>query len=229
MTVTDMDPLGAVPSKGRPRRDQIMGGLHGLTREQVEDSQRQRLLAATTELMGEQGYSAIRVADVTERAGVSRKSFYAFYADKEDAFVDCYDRALAGLVEVVEQAVAGSGSWLERLRTGVAALLDALGRDPAVARICFVETLAAGPKALRWRNVAMGELVGALGINDGPAAELTAVAILGETLQREIAAGRAEQLSELTPSLLRALLVPVLGPVEAERALAAETALPLAS
>lgn len=160
MTVTDAGPEGdLVPSKGRPRPDQIMGGLHGLTREQVADSQRERLIGAGIELIGEHGYGPVRVADMTELAGVSRKSFYAFYADKEDAFIDCYDRVLGELIEVVEQATSGSESSLDRIRTGVAALLDQLAGDPGAARLCFVEALAAGARALRWRNVAMGELV----------------------------------------------------------------------
>lgn len=223
MTVTAATTEPAMPSKGRPRPDQIMGGLHGLTREQVLESQRERLIAAGIELFGAQGYGPVRVADVTARAGVSRKSFYAFYADKEDAFVDCYDRVLGELVELVERAVAPHEEWLVRLRAGIAALLDALAADPAGARVCFVEALAAGAKALRWRNVAMGELVGALGAGDGEATELAAVAILGETLQREIAAERTEQLPALTPALLHALLAPALGPKAAEQAAAGET------
>ena len=42
------------------------------------------LFEALVELMIEQGYEAISVADIAERANVGRSTFYAHYADKED-------------------------------------------------------------------------------------------------------------------------------------------------
>jgi AcrR family transcriptional regulator len=42
------------------------------------------LTQALVRLMIENGYEAITVADITERANVGRSTFYAHYADKED-------------------------------------------------------------------------------------------------------------------------------------------------
>ena len=51
-------------------------GRHNLTREQVGDAQRERLLAAVTELLAARGYRGFGVGDVATRAGVSLGTFY---------------------------------------------------------------------------------------------------------------------------------------------------------
>ena len=43
--------------------------------------QEARLLTATLETVDERGYSSLTVAQITERAGVSRKTFYDLFAD----------------------------------------------------------------------------------------------------------------------------------------------------
>src|SRR3977135_2675206 len=65
-------------------------GPHGLSREEVEVSQRARLLQAATEAVAELGYVKTTVADVLARAGVSRATFYQLFRDKEDCFLAAY-------------------------------------------------------------------------------------------------------------------------------------------
>ena len=68
-------------------------GRHGLTRAEVESSQRDRLLDAMADAMSEQGYVATPVADVIKRAGVSRESFYELFSSKLDCFMSAFDIA----------------------------------------------------------------------------------------------------------------------------------------
>src|SRR5262245_40878661 len=109
-------------AKGR-RPDQLPGGRHGLDREYVASSQRQRLLDAMLEEVGQRGYHATRVADVIRGAGVSNKTFYELFSDKEDCFIAAYDYAVGHLVSETAGAYeqsSGVAPWPERVRRGVA-------------------------------------------------------------------------------------------------------------
>jgi AcrR family transcriptional regulator len=197
----------------------------------VADSQRERVLAAMRELVAGRGYQDIPVAEVIRRAGVSRKTFYELYAGKEECFVAVYERELERLFFPTLQAFAGSEAWVDRLRTALGVLLGGLAADPDGARICFVEVLAAGPKALARRNEAMARLdplfdrahvSTAVGRERPRAVTAGAVGYLSEVLNREVAAGRAEQLPTLRAELMYTLTLPFVGPYNAGKELARE-------
>jgi AcrR family transcriptional regulator len=215
-------------SAGRARADQISGGNHGLTPEQVASSQRGRVLAALREELAERPLNEVPVAAVIARAGVSRKTFYEHWASKEDCFVALYEHELGRLVEPALRAFEGGEPWVDRLRTALGVLLGALAADPLAARICFVDALAAGPSALAARNAAMatldplfdaGNVTTAAGSPRPRAVTAGAIGYLTETLNREIAAGRAERLPELRAELMYALTLPFVGRPGATREL----------
>lgn len=215
---------------GRRRPDQIPGGHHGLSPEEVAESQRGRILEAMRESIAKHGYSDASVADVIKRAGVSRKTFYAQFTDKEDCFLAIYGDQMGRLQAVTRDAFDAQDEWVPALRAGVTALLTALAYDPAIARLCFVDVLAAGPHAAEARNAAMRELEAILELGRGGdvtdagattprALGMSMVGGLGEVLYQEIVAGRAEQLPALLPELMYALVLPFEGREAAEREL----------
>jgi AcrR family transcriptional regulator len=119
------------------------------------------------QVVAEKGYPATTVADVVERAGVSRRTFYEQFADKEACFLAAYDAGLNAVLGRIRAAVEtdpGDG-WRDRARAGVEAFLALLASEPAFARALQVEILTAGPAALDrragmlvmfsgvWRNV----------------------------------------------------------------------------
>lgn len=225
----------AAASGSRRRPDQIPGGHHGLSPEEVAASQRARILDAMRAAIAEHGYQDASVADVIKRAGVSRKTFYAQFADKEDCFVVAYDEYVKRLQAIVLNAFDAQDDWVPALRAGLSALLAALAEDPAVARFCFVDVLAAGPKAAQRRNEAMRALEQILELGgrareggaDGAAGLPRALGTsmvggLGEVLYQEIVAGRAERLPEQVPELMYALVLPFEGQATAERELQRE-------
>ena len=71
--------------------DRLPKGPHSLTREQVQASQRQRILDAILDVVGEHGYATATVAHVTALAGISRTTFYEQFRSKQDAFLTAYD------------------------------------------------------------------------------------------------------------------------------------------
>lgn len=231
MSGADADVRGAATAPKRRRPDQIPGGHHGLTPEQVAASQRTRILEAMRASIAEHGYSEASVADVIKRAGVSRKTFYAQFADKEEGFLEIYGERMAVLQAVTRDAFDTQDEWISSLRAGVAALLQALAHDPAGARLCFVDVLAAGPRAAEARTAAMRELEAILELGrggetaegDGPAMPralgLSMVGGLGEVLYQEIVGGRTAELPALLPELMYALVLPFEGREAAQREL----------
>ena len=223
--------MAADAVRGRRRPDQIPGGHHGLSPEEVAESQRARIIEAMRAAIAEHGYSDASVADVIKRAGVSRKTFYAQFTDKEDCFLAIYDEHVARLHAIARDAFDAQDEWIPSLRAGLTALLNALAYEPAVARLCFVDVLAAGPHAAEARNAAMRELEGILELGRGGDATagdssptpralgMSMVGGLGEVLYQEIVAGQAEQLPALLPELMYALVLPFEGREAAQREL----------
>jgi AcrR family transcriptional regulator len=144
-------------SGGPPPAQHLPKGRHGLSRAFIASNQRERMLDAIANVVAEKGYAATRVADITEYAGVSRKTFYELFTDKEDCFLAAYDaitallmgRMAGGLAEVAD------GTWEERVSALLGEFLRFLASEPAFARMCIVEVLGSGPKGLARRDAAI--------------------------------------------------------------------------
>ena len=119
----------------------------GLPREHVTEIQRVRILAAMADVAAERGAGAASVAHIVARAGVSRRTFYDLFEDREDCFLAAFDEAVAQAACAVIPAYEGETRWRERIRAGLLALLVFCEEEPALARLCVVEALAAGPRA----------------------------------------------------------------------------------
>lgn len=173
-----------------------------MTREQVEAHQTRRILAAMSELVVEHGYERTAVEPVIARAGVSRKTFYELRGGREQWFLAVCDAAADRLLTRLEAAAREPSRDGRAVRTA-AALVDFCIDDPAGARICFVETLAASADARAWRDDLLDRVTATLapgaasnGNRAAPAdrrrAELAARAAVGAVL--ELAGRRPEQL-----------------------------------
>jgi AcrR family transcriptional regulator len=128
-------------------------GRHAAPREVVRESQRARMLAAMAGAVGEKGYGAVAVADVIARAGVSRKTFYEHFDNKEECFLAAYDAGVDAMLGAIDEAIgeAAAGGPLAIARAGTERYLRTLAGNPAFARTFLVEVLAAGPRALERR------------------------------------------------------------------------------
>ena len=127
-------------------------GRHGLSREQVRESQRGRIFLAMAAAMAEKGYVATSVADVLKRSGVGRESFYQLFSSKLDCFLQAFDVVGEMLVSRLEQASSqAEGTPLERFEHAFGEYLTVLAEQPALARVFLVEVYAAGPEAMQRR------------------------------------------------------------------------------
>jgi AcrR family transcriptional regulator len=114
--------------------------------------QHRRLTHAVVEVVGEHGLEAATVGRVCEQAGVSRRTFYELFADREECLLAGFGAEALRLGEHVRAAFAGPGRWRERLRSALEILLEELDAQPAVARFCVIETARAGPRVLERRR-----------------------------------------------------------------------------
>ncbi|HEX7059056.1 MAG TPA: TetR/AcrR family transcriptional regulator [Solirubrobacterales bacterium] len=197
-------------------------GRHGLPAEVIARSQRERALAAAIAVVGEKGFAATTVADLTREAGISRTTFYEMFDDKEACFLAAYDDAVDRLVRAVSAAYdAAEGPWPERARAGLAAMLAALAADPEPARMALVDVGAAGPAAQRRYRAAVQRLTPlfdegrdfAPGGRDLPAnTSRMAIGGVAGLIADELLEGRAKELPKLLPDVLFATLTPYIGP-----------------
>lgn len=120
---------------------------HNLSRTQVETVQRARIIVATAEVMNEVGYAATSSKAIIERAGVSSKTFYALFGDKESAFLAAYT-LLDGVVVAYARNPPEIDDPVGRADEGVRAFLEQLASTPLFTRLRIVEGPAAGRRAL---------------------------------------------------------------------------------
>jgi AcrR family transcriptional regulator len=205
---------------------QLPPGRHGLPRAFVIQNQRARILAAVADVTSAASYAEMRVEDIIVTAGVSRRTFYDQFTNKDEAFLAAYETAADHLLGVVRDASALEGPFPRRAGAGLAALLGVLAAEPALARMCVVEVLAAGRHAIDRRNRAMAALARMLDRNARAYAAafhpppLTAATILGgiyEVVYLRIVQGELRSLPALRSDLLYSMLVPYLGPDAAAR------------
>jgi len=76
---------------------------------------------------------------------VTRNSFYALFADKEQCFVEAVQTLVAAAIRTTTRP---SGDWEELVREGAATFAELVAAHPAAARMCLTETYVAGPAAL---------------------------------------------------------------------------------
>src|SRR3954470_7596658 len=85
------------------------------TREELRASQRGRLICAIADSVAAKGYAATSVADVLALAGVSRRTFYEHFEDKEACFLAAYDSGAEAIFEAMADAVEPGFTWQETL------------------------------------------------------------------------------------------------------------------
>jgi len=215
------DELGPLPA-----------GRHGFSREQVAHHQRERLIAGLAEAVAEKGYAAVTLSDIVRHAKVSRRVFYASFEGKEQCFLAAFEVVFDHLRELATEAVEGVDGWPQRTIAATRAALAFFAAEPDLARLCLVESRAAGSAVAARFNEAAGELAPllALGRAERPEGERLPASTEDSTIgslvslaYRTVAASEAERLECLLPDFSELALLPYLGPAEAAR-LGAEAA-----
>lgn len=216
------------------RRWRLPRGRHGLPREIVERSQRERLLASVVRVTVRRGYDATTVADILGEAGVGRESFYEIFDDKLDCMLAAHKVLMDDLEGRVRAAYMAPGPWPARMREALAATLQWFAADSEAAHFTLVEMSTVGPafrSTFQTEYARFTKLLDEGLADDGPSPALTqatqlAVGAILARIYEEIVLERAAELPRLLPDLTYNLLVPFVGEkvAEAEREEAAKTA-----
>ena len=201
------------------RRWRLPRGRHGLPRELVIRSQRERLLAAVVRVSAANGYGSTSVADILGEAGVGRESFYELFSDKRDCLLAARTILVDHLETTVRSAYCVSGAWAERLRNGLAAALEWFAADPAAARVILVELAFIGDVSRVRFHEDFQRFAKLLDEGRGdseprpdrPRATILAIAAGFACVYEEVIRGRAGELPKLLPELTYELLVPFVG------------------
>jgi AcrR family transcriptional regulator/DNA-binding MarR family transcriptional regulator len=212
--------------KGSPKASRRLAGHE---RERVNEVQRGRLLAAVADVVAERGFPQVTVAHIVARSGVSRRTFYDLFEDREEAFLAAFDHAIKRAAATVIPAYERPERWRERVRAGLATLLQFLDEEPELGRLVVVDALAAGHQALQRRTRVLDALIATVdeGRTEAKAGHepppLTAEGTVGAVLaiiHARLLERDPEPLTGLTGSLMGMIVLPYLGPGAAQKELA---------
>jgi AcrR family transcriptional regulator len=220
--VAKRDTSGSESESGHSR---LPRGRHGLPPEVVAENQRERLVAGIIEAVGEDGYGATTIGAIVKAAGLSRKTFYQHFANKEECFKAAYEATFGYLLAAIE-AVDPEKGWGETVRARLRRLLEILTAEPELASFFLVSPTSVGDEIAERHHEAMRELVGALtagapkrGEKSAPVGsrEQALAGGISRLIVRKLGEGEAAALPELSPALTELVLWPYLGGEEAVR------------
>ncbi len=122
-----------------------------------KSTQRERLLAGMIAAANQSGYAGASVSEVIGRAGVSRPTFYDYFADRDECFVAGVTDVQQRLLGEVREAVR-SRAPADALEATIEALVGFAIAEPAMARFLTKETLAGETGALDARDRGTAEI-----------------------------------------------------------------------
>jgi AcrR family transcriptional regulator len=129
-----------------------------ISRKDRKGTQRERLLAGMLLAAVRRGYAGANVAQVISHAGVSRPTFYEYFADKDDCFLAVHRNISDQLIGEVGEAVSAAPPE-HAVQAGVRALLLLAHARPDRAQFLVNETLAGGHRALDRRDRLVEQIV----------------------------------------------------------------------
>lgn len=226
----------------RPARDngmRVSRADSGLEIAQVADIQRARILSAMFDVACERGAGNVSVAHVVERSGVSRRTFYEVFNDREDCFLGAFGEAVSYASERVLAAYRSQEKWRDRIRVALIALLGFLDEEPVIGRLLIVESQDGGAATQQCRAQILAALTSAIergrtleGTPSGAQADehaktslppsLTGEGVIGGALaiiHSRLVDGNRGPLVELTNPLMSMIVLPYLGSAAARREL----------
>jgi AcrR family transcriptional regulator len=206
-------------------------GRHLIPRDFVSQNQRERMLLATAELVAERGYQKTTIELIAKTARVALVTFYEQFASKEECFLAAFDESVEAAGQVFAELVDPERPWVDQVSSGLEVFLEMVVAEPARAKLCLVESQAAGSAALARYQEMLEKVAPKLreGRELNPRAsrlpdglEMAIAGGLAWLVHQRLVADRADELKALLPEMLQVTLTPYVG--EAEAAQAADAA-----
>jgi AcrR family transcriptional regulator len=220
-----------MPSKGSALSERAAPALtaNGFAGELVAEIQRARMLIAMTEVVAERGLAKTTVAHVVARSGVSRRTFYEMFADREGCFLTAFDDGVERVKRRVLETHDPKARWDLRVRTALIAVLSFLDIERAVGKLLVVDSLGGCLLAFERRRQVLAGIIaavdegrsvaGAVAVVPSLAAEAVVGAVLSVVHTRMLDEPPV-RLLDLTNELMGIVVLPFAGPAAARRELA---------
>jgi AcrR family transcriptional regulator len=219
--IEDADRVRMAPQSGSGLEAPFEAGRAG-----VPDIQRARIMGALVEVSRERGALRVTVAHIVARSGVSRRTFYEMFKDREACFLAAFDEAIERATGRVLTAYRGAVGWRAQIHAALTALLEFLDDEPGLGGLCVVDALGAGPEALERRARVVRALVDAVDLGRAEAegglrpTRLTAEGVVGGVLSVLYARLGEEDpgpMLRLLSALMGMIVMPYLGAAAAGR------------
>jgi AcrR family transcriptional regulator len=131
--------------ESEPLYERLPHGPHKLTEDSVKRNQRVRIYGAMLEAIAQGSYQRTSVKNVIAMAGVSRRSFYEQFANKDQCFLAICYMILLRLTERIDKTCQSVEGGLEdSLQVALLTLANEVLEDPALARLLLVEAQEVG-------------------------------------------------------------------------------------
>jgi AcrR family transcriptional regulator len=128
----------------------------------LEEMQRGKILCGAVHAFDELGYERATVTQIISRARVSRSSFYALFADRDECLAAILSAAAGSVARELAAAGVRDLPWSERVRAMLLAVLEFFDRERAVARVCVLESLRGSPRVLERRAQLLAQVAATL-------------------------------------------------------------------
>ncbi len=122
-----------------------------LSKIEVPEIQRWRIFRAMASVVSDKGYSNATVSDVVAKAGISRRTFYEHFLDKENCFIALVEDVSGFLSKAMESVGSSNMQPVALLERVIHVYLLALSTEPEMAKAILVECYGVGGKAVEVR------------------------------------------------------------------------------
>jgi AcrR family transcriptional regulator len=183
--------------------------------------QRRRLFEAAAAVFARLGYAEASAEAISREAGMSKATFYAHFANKEECILALFD----DVASQITHAMAAAGldrthtSYEQHVAAGVRAFLDTLETHRNSAQTLLVEIIGAGPRAAARRDAILQAFADRLQRDNAHTAPLygaptfatpdDAFGVIGaavELVSRQLRTGRPDDPVAIEPVITRIML-----------------------
>jgi len=117
-----------------------------------------RLLQGMAEVVQQKAYTTITIADIVQRAGVSKRSFYEHFDSKEACFLALYRAASASALRTLREALVPDQPWQNQVEQGFQAYFSHLAAGAGLLRALFIDIHYLGESGAQARRDVMQAL-----------------------------------------------------------------------